>query len=234
MKRIVCFLLTIVMLTAMTGAALAAVNSGMISVGDVLYVITTGGTLNVRADASGNAKVTYKLPNHAPVHALDTGRNGFLWVEFKFNGRFANGYVSMDFLTYTVPSKINENGATKVGDPTPAPAPSAGELVANMNFSNFKLVQPGMARVIASKPNRPGGWVNLRWVPSMDSAIIAKMPKDAIMTVIAEGKTWYQVMNQDGYVGFISKQFTYVVEFEPYPTPIPVITPSPIYGSGNP
>lgn len=55
MKRIMCFLLTIVMLTAMTGAALAAVNSGMISVGDVLYVITTGGTLNVRADASGNA-----------------------------------------------------------------------------------------------------------------------------------------------------------------------------------
>jgi len=221
MKKLISLLALVVLLAAVCAPAMA---DGMkqIENGDTLYVKTTGGTLNVREQASAKSKVTYKLPNNSPVIVVNSKiTNNFIFVEFKYQGRFANGYVSMDYMTVNKPGKVNNDGATKVGDPTPRPTskpdpkPETGDLVKNLSFSSYKLVDPGWEKIIAAKPNRTGGWVNLRWAPSMDAAVIEKMYKGMEMKVIAEGKSWYQVQAIDGYVGFISKEYTYVVSYLP-------------------
>lgn len=38
--------------------------------------------------------------------------------------------------------------------------------------------------------------------------MIAKEYAGEEMRVIAEGKTWYQVQNEEGWIGFIYKKFT--------------------------
>ncbi len=218
MKKALCAMSVLVLLTIACVPALAisirGVNSGM-----TLYVNTKNASLNVHATPSQKGKITYTLPKNCPVIAQDEYSDGFLLVEFKYNGRFDTGWVSIDYLTATVPSKINNEGAKKVGSKTSAPKPTqtpqSGELVSQLNFKSYTLVAEGMKLIIASKPSRVGGWVNLRWAPSTNAAIIDKMYADELMEVITEGKDWYQVKNDAGYVGFISKQFTYVVEYSP-------------------
>lgn len=216
MKKFISLLALIMMLAVLCVPALAD-SIKPIQNGDTLYVLTTGGTLNVREKANAKAKVTYKLPNHSPVTVLDNKINdGYLWVEFKFKGKYANGYVSMDYLNINKPGKVNNEGATKVGgDPDPDPKPQTGDLVKNLSFTSYKLVEPGWEKIIAAKPSRAGGWVNLRWVPSTDAAVIAKMYKGMQMKVIAEGKNWYQVEAEDGHVGFIAKEYTFVISYLP-------------------
>ena len=216
MKKFVSLLILAVLMTAVCVPAMAISIRG-ISSGDTLYVKTTGGNLNAREKADAKAKITYKLPNNCPVTALDEYADNYLLVEFKYNGKFATGYVCLDYLTDVKPSKVNNNGATKVGGdtPKPDPKPETAELVKDLDFSSYKLVEEGWEKIIAAKPARSGGFVNLRWAPSTDASRIAKMYKGMEMKVIAEGKKWYQVEISDGHVGFISKEFTYVVSYMP-------------------
>ena len=216
MKKAVCLLSVIVLLTLTCVPALAisirGVNPGM-----TLYVKTTGGTLNVRETPNPKAAVHYKLPNHTPVVAYDNYSDGFLLVEFKVNGKFATGYVSLDYLSAEKPSKVNNNGAIVVGGSTAKPEPKTETLVSKLDFASFKLIDPNWMLIIAAKPSRPGGFVNFRWAPCTDAALIQKMYKGMEMKVIAEGKKWYQVQNEEGYIGFISKEFTEVVYYGPVP-----------------
>lgn len=214
MKKSLSVLIAAALLVLLMAPALA-VNIRGVNPGDTLYVIGNA-KLNVRQGASPTAKIIYRLPVNSPVIALDEYANGYLRVEFKFKGKFANGYVSVDYLDTHEPSHINTDGAIAIDDPQPNPTakPAAeGELVSHMDFRYFKLIGKDKLMIIAAKPSRPGGWVNLRWVPSFDSEIICKMMLNEEMTVIAEGKTWYQVMNAQGYVGFIYKQYTTVVYY---------------------
>lgn len=218
MKKTLAVLVAVMLLTLLCVPALAISIRG-INPGDTLYVIGNA-KLNVREKASPTAKIQFRLPVNSPVIALDDYANGYLYVEFKYNGKFAHGYVSVDYLDAAVPARINNDGAIKVNsDPTPKPTAKPtgeGELVSHMDFSHFKLIEPGKTMIIAARPTRPGGWVNLRWAPSLDAEVIAKMVLNEEMTVIAEGKNWYQVMNAEGYVGFINKQYTTVVYYGDY------------------
>ena len=204
MKRIVCLLLAAMLLLACVPAM--AISARYVNNGDTLYVV--GGTLNVRESGSSKAKVTYKLPKNCPVTALEDPTGSYVWVEFKYNGKFANGYVSLDYLTDEVPSKINTKGATAASGGSSSGS-TDGQTVKSLSFKSFKLVEN--VKIIASKPSRAGGFVNFRWLPSQEAALIEKMYADEELTVIAEGKDWYQAQNDDGYIGFIMKKFTYVV-----------------------
>ncbi len=214
MKKILAILVTAVLLLSMALPVLAEVNVKGINPGDTLYVIGDA-KLNVREKSNSSAKILYRLPVNSPVTVLDQYANGYLLVEFKFQGKFADGYVSTKYLSTKVPARINNEGAILVDAETPAePAKKdEGEKVSDMNFSYFKLIANGMKLIVAAKPSRAGGWVNLRWAPSTEAQIISKVVLNEQLTVIAEGKNWYQVQNADGYVGFIKKEFTAVVYY---------------------
>lgn len=217
MKKIASLLIAAALLALLTVPALA-VNIRGINPGDTLYVIGNA-KLNVRAGASPTAKILFRLPVDTPVIALNEYANGYLRVDFLYKGNFTSGYVSVDYLSTVVPAHINTDGAIAIDDlqPTPTAKPaSEGELVSHMDFSYFKLIGKDKIKIIAAQPTRPGGWVNLRWAPSFDAAVICKMTLNAEMTVIAEGKNWYQAMNAQGYVGFIYKQYTTVVYYGDY------------------
>ena len=71
--------------------------------------------------------------------------------------------------------------------------------------------------IVTAKPQRPGGSSNFRWLPSANGALICRVYEGDELTVIAEGKDWYQCMNAEGYVGFIAKNYTSVVYFGDIP-----------------
>ena len=74
------------------------------------------------------------------------------------------------------------------------------------NFSSFKLLGNNTYDVIVN-PSKTGGFVNLRWTASKAGAVVKKLAADTELTVLAEGKYWLQVMdNESGFVGFVDKK----------------------------
>lgn len=197
MKKIVCALIAAMLLILAVAPAMAISIRG-VNPGDKLYVNTAnGGRLNVRASASAKAKVMYKIDYGTKVTAGDSYDNGYLYVTVK--GHSEGGWVDIRYLSASKPGP----------KPTSQPAPQTEETVASLNFRSYKLVDK--ETIIAAKPSRPSGFVNLRWVPSTQAAVICRMADGEQMKVIAEGNAWYQVQCDDGHVGFIYKKFTTVV-----------------------
>lgn len=194
-KRILCTLLAAMMLILCGTSAMASVNIRGINPGDTLYVDTPNlGTLNLRENGNASAKVLEQIPNGTAVVAGDKHNGNYLKVKVENVNHVSEGWVDMRYLSIN-PPKVK-----------PAPTAAPAETVKSLNFSSYKLVNGSMT--ITAKPSRPGGYVNLRWVPSTDGAVIAKVYAGENLTVIAEGSKWYQVKNSKGYVGFIMKSFT--------------------------
>ena len=167
-----------------------------------LYVDTpNGGSLNVREAGNAQAKLVGQAVNGSCVVVDGAYEGYYLLVTVLGVGSKADlvGWVDMRYLSLTPPES----------KPTPTPAPA--ETVKSLNFSSFKF--PAAYTYVAAKPSRAGGYVNLRWAPSTEAAVIEKMYACEEMEVITEGNTWYQVKCVDGYVGFIMKKFTEVVYY---------------------
>ena len=205
MKRIIALVCALILMMAVA-APIASADTWKTA-----YVKTNSGIgLNAREAPSTDSRIITTIPYGAEV-TITGYTNNKSWASIRYQGGNA-GYVSTRYLVSSKPGPYK---------PTPTPKPTAkptgeGELVSHMDFSHFKLIEPGKTMIIAARPTRPGGWVNLRWAPSLDAEVIAKMVLNEEMTVIAEGKNWYQVMNAEGYVGFINKQYTAVVYYGDY------------------
>lgn len=159
MKKIICTMLALLMLFLCAASAMAAVSIRGISPGDTLYVDTPNhGTLNVRKSPSSTAKVLYKIDFGTKVVAGEEYSDGYLFVTVK--GYKNGGYVDINYLSISKPKGTPRPHPTT----TPAPQPEA-ETVVSLNFRSYKLVEDIM--IVAAKPSRVGGWVNLRWVPSL-------------------------------------------------------------------
>lgn len=203
MKKIVCMLCVAVILALCVMPAMA-INIRGVTPGMTLYVKTSGGNLNLRETPTATATKIAKIPYGASVVATDEYKDGYLQVVYNNGKTGLTGWVDVKYLSADKPPK--QGGSSEKTDKT-----EPQETVASLNFKSFKLVPAETTYIVAAKPSRAGGFVNLRWVPSTQSAVIERMYAGEEMTVIAEGKTWLQVMCADGYVGFIVKQYTSVV-----------------------
>lgn len=209
MKKILCVMLAVMTLTLCIAPALA-INIRGVNPGDTLYVKTSGGTLNLRAEPYAKADKLAKIPYGHSVVALDKYENGYLYVSYNSGKKHYEGWVDIKYLDASKP----QPKPTSKPDPKPTAKPDPEkETVASLNFRSYKLIPEGTTYIVASKPNRSGGFVNLRWVPSMDSAIIERMYAGEQMIVISEGSKWLQVQCADGYVGFIMKNFVTTVYY---------------------
>lgn len=136
-----------------------------------------------------------KLDYGTALIATSEYKAPFLKVTIK--GKKTTGWVDINYLSATKPSPVK---------PTAAPSED-DDLVKDISFRNYKLPTDEVT-VVAVKPSRVGGSVNLRWIPSMQAAVLRKMYSGELLTVVTVGPNWYQVQTEDGYVGFVVKKFT--------------------------
>ena len=73
------------------------------------------------------------------------------------------------------------------------------------SFSSFKQVEE---YTVSVKTARSGAIAKLRWAPSKSAALMQTLYAGSTVTVLAEGKDWYQVRDENtGKVGFLNVAF---------------------------
>ncbi|MGN0996934.1 MAG: SH3 domain-containing protein [Candidatus Ventricola sp.] len=161
-----------------------------------MYVKTPkGGAVSVRPEPSTDAGYVAKLPYGASVEVL---QNEGTWTAVDWPGWSQPCYIQSRYLVSSYP------GSKPAGTQTGASDKGAASI-ADVDFKSFRLVDPYYVYVQAS---HVGGYVNLRWAPSMDAAVAQRVNDGSELRVIAEGRGWYQVMDErSGYVGFMRSSF---------------------------
>lgn len=179
MKKLKVALFLILLMTMLSSAALA----------DTMYVN--------RADQksinlyNGNNEVICSIPYRAAVETHSRSRIDDERMEVGYNGHW--GWVYSRYLSSTQPPKSSGSSSNKNA--------SAETNV----FSGMKSVKHYMVFV---RPSTPTNYVNLRWAPSMDAKVRTTRYNGDMLRVIAENKTWAQVMDDvTGECGFMLKSF---------------------------
>lgn len=198
MKKVAALCLA-VMLLSLTVVSALALGENM-----TMFVNTQDHKpLKLRSGEGQNYSVLLKIDFGQPVQVVE---NRGTWSAVTYNG--VHGYVMTKFLSYYKPSGTPAPKYTPQPIPVPVPVPTMQPYYpTDMNtiFRSMVKVNPYTAYAC---PSRPGGFVNLRWAPSKDMEVIAKMYYGAQVTVIAEGFGWSQVMDPTtGYVGFMMTEF---------------------------
>ena len=147
------------------------------------YVKTdNGGKVNVREGPSKSYKSIGKLPYGQAV-AVESWVGNWACIVY---GSYGDAFISGDCLSATKPSKKQ----TTTSDD---------------DYSAFKAAD----YYITVKPTRDSGYVNLRWAPSTSSKSQGPYYKGYKLHVIAEGKKWLQVYDEENNrCGFMAAAYT--------------------------
>lgn len=161
-----------------------------------MYVKTPkGGSVNVRPEPNTDCGSVAKLPYGAAVEAL---QNEGTWTAVEWPEWSQPCYIQSRYLVSYYPG-------SKPGSSESSSSDKGATSIADVDFKSFRLVDPYYVYVRA---NHVGGYVNLRWAPSMDAAVAQRVNDGSELRVIAEGKGWYQVQDErSGYVGFMRSSF---------------------------
>ena len=194
MKRIVCLVLFVLLLV---GAAYADGNS----VNQTCYVKTNGGHLNVRSWPDTDANILGQLDYGQRITVTGYVENNS-WARINYYG--ATGYVLARYLSYSRPV-IRPTAVPYV---TPTPGTPAADTIQQMN-TEYDTMQVVNSFQVTVHPSRIGGWVNLRWGPSLQISVLRYCYEGEVLTVVAQNATWYQVFDANGRVGFIMRSYCY-------------------------
>lgn len=161
-----------------------------------MYVKTSnGGAVNVRLKPSTDSESVGKLNYGSAVEVL---QNEGSWTVVNWQGYSQPCYIQSRYLVSEYPGSKSKTTDKSSDD-------KGATSIADVDFKSFKLVEPYDVYVQAS---HAGGYVNLRWAPSMDAAVAERVNDGSMLRVIAEGRSWYQVQDErSGYVGFMRKGF---------------------------
>jgi len=173
------------------------------SAGQTAYVSTSGGSLNFRANAAGNAQILGTIPNNAAITVLQRGST---WCSVYYNGVY--GYVMTSFLRFPV-------SVTPVptASPTPVPVPDvSGRLIAVVTTS--------------------GGTLNFRDQPNTGGKVLDYIPNGASLTVTARGSSWCAVV-YNGVSGYVMTSFLTFLNTGASATPLPTQAPDNSGSSGS-
>ncbi len=161
-------------------------------------VVTPGGSLNLREQANGNARVLTTVPQYA---FLTVTARGDAWCAVRYGG--INGYVMSRYLrfdgAFVLPTAVPTAAPTAVPTAVPTAAPAAAPTAAP--------VQTGLGTAIVATS---GGTLNLREAPGENARVIAEMPNGSAVTVTSRGDTWCGVIYQ-GQAGFAMTKFVTVL-----------------------
>lgn len=198
MKKTMTVILALILLLT----ALCAIGSAE---GKIMYVKTSnGGMLNMRTEPKSGNNIITKIPYAGTVTVI--AEYDKTWSVIEYAGISNPGYVQTQFLSDKKPD------------------PYTGETLQNGQVYKT-LTSMGMDRWYHAKVQtlKGGKDVSLRWSPTSNGTVMRKIPVDEIVTVIAEGKNWNQVLDEStGMVGFMPSKYLVKV---PDPTPAPAAEP---------
>ena len=165
--------------------------------GQIAYVHTEKGGLNLRTATSQNAKRIAIIPENGSFTIVTYGTT---WCYVWYDGLY--GYVMTKFVSLTPPDKT----PTPVG-PTPTPAPD---------------VPTGTTAFVFTEK----GSLNLREGASQNAKVLRTIPENGTFTVITYGKTWCYAYYKGTY-GYVMTKFVRLAGETTMPsgntTPAPVI-----------
>ena len=201
-KRLIAFLLMLVLAAGMIPAALAEDDTPHATEG-YYYVYTENGKgLNVRESPGGEVVGSLKYGTRIYCYYRDGG-NGWALIDYYYN---KPGYGYATYAAYISSRYLRKNKP----EPRQSSSSSSSSMAdvgteINAEFKSAKKVTPF---VVTVRPSRASGWVNMRWAPSKSAEVLATYKQNDKLLVIRETDNWYQVEDQDtGDVGFINKQF---------------------------
>ena len=183
-KRILSILLAAVLLLA-----LALPMSALANVKHRYVYTSNGGSLNMRSSPVSHAdNKIQSIPYGAEV-LVESYVNNNTWAYVSYNN--IAGYVMARYLVTEMPAKTKAEPAQSADAPT-------------VSFKGFARASYD----VLVRAHTPGGYVNLRWAPSMDLAVQEKVSDGAVLHVIAQNGSWAQVEDPStGAVGFMPRSF---------------------------
>ena len=150
---------------------------------------------------NGNNEVICKIPYRAAVETHSRSKIDNERMEVGYNGHW--GWVYSRYLSSTKPPKVEEKSSkdSSSKNNTATVNPNVDENA----FVGMKSVEHYTAVV---RPSTPTTYVNMRWAPSKSAKIRTTRYNGDTLRVIAENKTWAQVMDDNtGECGFMMKRF---------------------------
>ena len=187
MKKKLALSLAILMVAVLAVTAVASAQ--------IMYVKTGNGkTLNVRsnpwkADNNIMAQVAYGTALNVEYYVNST------WACVTLATGSDEGFVQTQYLVSYYPGAYVP---TKTSTTT-------NSKYADESYSSFRQVENYKVTVCNS---RSGAVAKLRWAPSKSAALVDTLYAGDSVTVLAEGKNWYQVQDdKSGAVGFINTNF---------------------------
>ena len=149
---------------------------------------------------NGNDEVICTIPYRTAVETHSRSKIDNERMEVGYQGHW--GWVYSRYLSATKPPKVEENSSKNHS----SSKNNTSNNTAQVNvFAGMKAVTHYMVVV---RPSTPTGYVNLRWAPSKEAKIRTTRYNGDSLRVIAENKSWAQVMDDfTGECGFMMKSF---------------------------
>ena len=168
---------------------------------DGLYarVSTASGSLNLRAQPTGTARVLRTIPQYALIPIL---QKGSAWCQTIYAGQ--TGYVMTSFLTFT-----DDPVPTVTAAPAVTPAPTAA---------------PTQTQALFARVTTPSGSLNLRALTNSSARMLCTIPQNEVIPVLSQGADWCQV-RYNGKTGYVMTRFLTFVSEPAAPDPTPSLAP---------
>lgn len=196
MKKTVSMLLAAVLLLV---GVIAAVPAMAAEPGNYFVACSNGGDLNLREQANKNSAGLAKIPYGTQLNISEITADGS-WGKTTYNGK--TGWVMMSFLSTAAP------------DPSKSKAEKAREDMDSMNaeFNAMNKNPLNKTFQVVVRTNKTTTLYHLRWAPCMSTTAMRNdVMNGEVFTVTAEGRSWYQVIdNKSGRTAYIVKSICQV------------------------
>lgn len=186
--------LSILMVLFMAPLTTASANSYM-------YVNSykNGRSVNLRSEAKAGDNIEAQLPHRAYVLVYQYNKQ-HTWAYIEAtnpNGKgTVKGWISVEFLSKKDPGPFKK----------PEPAPE--EVLANLGKVCAKIKPVDVPYTAEITTKNPTALVHLRWFPDTSAKYRDAFPRGTVVTVIAKGGKWTQVIytpidTEEQHVGFV-------------------------------
>ena len=191
MKKILpAFLAVLILLTGIL-AAFPAMAAGP---GTYFVACSNGGDLNLREKADIGSASLAKIPYGTQLQITEVSADN-AWGQTSFNGKA--GWVMMSYLSSASPDPSKSKAEKAKAD--------MESINAEFNTMNKNLGKPSFEVVV--RTNKTTTLYHLRWAPCINTTALRNdVMNGEVFTVIAEGRSWYQVVdNVTGRIAYIAK-----------------------------
>ncbi len=203
MKRFLGFMLALVLVSGLAVSPACAAER---------FVFSNNGypvKLRSTPDASDESNVITKIMRGTCVevqYVTDSGK----WACVYIPGEDLDGFMMTQFLTA---DRAKAEASMDIQPRTAPPSAASGTSAAsndvlnalNVQFRSMVYVAPYTAYVV---PNHASQRINMRWAPSTAAMVMDTYARGDILTVLAEGASWAQVLDEStGRIGFVSRSF---------------------------